>query len=425
MAVTKTYKKSRLHVCLVTPAYPPTIDGFSTYIRDLAVSLVKLGQKVTVICADSTHGPLLSDQEIIDSGIRVIWLCQQFNIFHKALRFATGLSQSAWSLRIYNALVKYHYQIPFDLIEFTNWGAQGLIHSLHKIVPQVVRVTTGIKQVLSFGYTDSIGPRNILSKTLEGLVVRRLHFLEKLSVRRSDFLILPSKGHWNAIENIYGLTSVDKAKATIIPFGTNTYKVKTSSKKLDDWPCQILFVGRLSYRKGFDVFMKSLPMVFAAAKGKVKVTILGQDTLYDPNGTSFWDKFSSELNNELRSNIEYRGPVNDDVRDEAYSQCAIFVAPSRYESFGLMYIEAMCYGVPVIGCNNGGAPEVIKNNVTGVIVEPGNMIALAEALLILINNPPLRHRMGQAGRKSAINFFSRERMAEKTLELYHDITSRT
>ena len=84
------------------------------------------------------------------------------------------------------------------------------------------------------------------------------------------------------------------------------------------------------------------------------------------------------------------------------------------EAFGLVAVEAMEYGIPVIASNEGGIPEVVENGVNGLLVEKNNPISLAEAIIKLIDNTSLRIQMGQNGRKKFEERFTEEQF-EKTL----------
>ena len=82
-----------------------------------------------------------------------------------------------------------------------------------------------------------------------------------------------------------------------------------------------------------------------------------------------------------------------------YSSCEIFALPSRGEGFGLVYLEAMARGKPVIGGAHGGAPEVIEDGVTGYLVQYGDTVQLATSIETLLMDPALASEMGARGRK--------------------------
>jgi glycosyltransferase involved in cell wall biosynthesis len=84
------------------------------------------------------------------------------------------------------------------------------------------------------------------------------------------------------------------------------------------------------------------------------------------------------------------------------------VAPSRFESFGLIFLEAMMYGKPTIGCDVGGIPEVVIHKETGLLAAPGSVASLAACLDTLISQPELRRAYGAQGRRRYLAMFRPE-----------------
>ena len=92
--------------------------------------------------------------------------------------------------------------------------------------------------------------------------------------------------------------------------------------------------------------------------------------------------------------------------------------PSNYESFGLIFVEAMAHGKPVVACSGGGIPEVVAHGRTGFLSEPRDPAALAANLRLLCRDAGLRRTMGQEARRDVLQRFSRERMVRDTLAAY-------
>ena len=408
--------KSRdiLNICIVTTAYPPVIDGFSTYTRDLAVSLTKLGHSVTVVWADSSGAVSGAPSDSCTLGVRVVRFEPALDVIGRLLCRVTGSSRFGQSYQIYRILRRYQRERPFDVIEFSNWHAPAAAHSLFKLAPQVLRITTTIHQVAP-SFPGSNGDAK--AQRREQRAVKKLACLEALTVRRSDIIIAPTSGHLNAIAEGSGLRLEDH-RLRIIPFGVNiSDRRPTMFQRTDKQICRLLFVGRLSQRKGFDVLIAALPHIITKAKTEVVMTIIGED-VRTPAGVSTWEALSSSLDDAVRRRIEYLGAVTDEERDDNYRNCDLFIAPSRYESFGLMYIEAMSYGIPAIGCRTGGIPDVIDHGITGLLVEPDNAPALAAAALQLVNDPEQRRRMGTLAQCSVARRFTCEQTAQATLDAY-------
>lgn len=116
-------------------------------------------------------------------------------------------------------------------------------------------------------------------------------------------------------------------------------------------------------------------------------------------------------------NIEFLGHIDDVV--QTLSSADILVHPSYHEGFGLSLVEAEMCGLPIIACNVGSIPEIVKDGVNGVLVKPRSVKDLTEAMSLLARNPELRTSMGQAGRQIFLGNFQLDKIvAEKFLPLY-------
>jgi starch synthase len=103
---------------------------------------------------------------------------------------------------------------------------------------------------------------------------------------------------------------------------------------------------------------------------------------------------------------------------QLYSHAAVFVCPSIYEPFGLINLEAMACGTPVVASRVGGIPEVVVDGETGWLVEPGDATALGQALREALADPERARRMGEAGRRRVEAHFSWDRIADRTMIVY-------
>ena len=233
---------------------------------------------------------------------------------------------------------------------------------------------------------------------------------EYKQIIRSDSLVTHSKSHAIELENELGISNQG---FKIIPHGIPTYSnhIPVSENK----NINILFVGRLERRKGIDVLLKAIPLVFKSNE-YISFHIIGADPL------KLGSFFSSNLN--IKEKVNFLGKVPNDQLKKAYQKCDIFVAPSYYESFGLIFAEAMAYGKPVIGTNVGGIPDVVEHNTNGILVTPGDQNELAEAILKLANSSKLRVSMGNAGRKRVKEKFSIPEMASNSVKLYEEVLSK-
>jgi len=108
----------------------------------------------------------------------------------------------------------------------------------------------------------------------------------------------------------------------------------------------------------------------------------------------------------ITSAVQFLGYVDEATLRTLYARADLFVMPSKGEGFGLVYLEAMAYGLPVIAGNQDAAGEVIQDQATGLLVNPDDTTALADSILRLLTNPELRRQMGEMGKKVATSKFS-------------------
>lgn len=156
-------------------------------------------------------------------------------------------------------------------------------------------------------------------------------------------------------------------------------------------PPEVLFAGRLSREKGV------LELV-EAARG-MNLVVAGDGPLRDRVQ-------------------EARGFVPPQELAKLYARAAVVVCPSLREGFGVVCVEAMAHGRPVVASAVGGLLDLVEDGETGLLVPPGDVEALRAAIERLLGDPELRRRLGDAGRRRAAERFSWDTVTRETLELY-------
>jgi hypothetical protein len=116
--------------------------------------------------------------------------------------------------------------------------------------------------------------------------------------------------------------------------------------------------------------------------------------------------------------VTFFGKIEQEFLDSYYAECDLVVMPSRYESFGLVLLEAMMCGLPVVAARVGGMKEVVVDGETGFLPPPGDVDAFAEAVVLLGSDARLRKRFGENGRRRFEERFTARTMAERSVEMY-------
>jgi spore coat protein SA len=123
----------------------------------------------------------------------------------------------------------------------------------------------------------------------------------------------------------------------------------------------------------------------------------------------------------LASRVRFVGSVPNSRVVDYYREADVLINPSFSEAFGMSLVEAMACQVPVVATRVGGMTEIVEDTHAGLLVGPGDATALADAILRLLADDDLRERMGQAGRRRAIERYSWEQVTESLIHLYEDI----
>jgi rhamnosyl/mannosyltransferase len=176
----------------------------------------------------------------------------------------------------------------------------------------------------------------------------------------------------------------------------------------------VLFVGRLRYYKGLDVMLAAMPRISA------RLVIVGDGPMEEP-----LRRQAAELG--LGDKVVFAGPVSDEELRAHLGAAAIGVLPSTHpsEAFGLAMVEYLAAGVPAVCTELGtGTTFVNADGETGVVVPPGDPVALAAGVERLVADPELRARCGAAGRERASRLFSTPAMMRGLEELYAETIAR-
>ena len=180
----------------------------------------------------------------------------------------------------------------------------------------------------------------------------------------------------------------------------------------------LLTVARLAASeryKGIEAVIEALPRVLRLVPG-VRYVVVG-----DGDDRLRLERFAAEK--RLRERVLFVGAKFGEGLAQHYAECDVFVMPSHGEGFGVVFLEAMAYGKPVIGGDHGGTPDIIQEGVNGFLVRYGDIDTLAERIIHLLTDEGLRQRMGDAGRRIVMENYTFEHFRERLTKLLLEVES--
>ncbi|MBE9168707.1 glycosyltransferase family 1 protein [Pleurocapsales cyanobacterium LEGE 06147] len=245
--------------------------------------------------------------------------------------------------------------------------------------------------------------------------------VEKQCLETSDMVVATSP---QEREDMRSLVS-DKGNITVIPCGTDIERFGRVSREqarqalgLDPATRVILYVGRFDPRKGIETLVRAVDQPEVRQHPNLKLMIAGGSRPGQKDGQEREriEGIVSELN--LANITTFLGCVEHTDLAYYYAAADICVVPSHYEPFGLVAIEAMASGTPVIASDVGGLKYTVVHEETGLLAPPQDEKAFAQAINRILGNSHWREQLGQAARQRVETKFSWDSVASQLDELY-------
>lgn len=355
---------------MVSDVYYPHLGGISEHIYHMSCELMKRGHTVTIM-APHMDG----DDEV--------------NRFPPVVRVGKALPISANRSRSQIAVT---WDIQKQVNEVVKRGFD-IIH-IHSFVP--------VLPILALKYSDT---RNVI--TVHAAYDRSLAY--KMSKRylmkyfnKLDARIAVSKIAEKSISTFF------PGKYIIIPNGVDIDRFNPEVEPLPEFKGRfnILFIGRFEPRKGLKYLLSAFPIIKKQVPD-ARLIIVGSGNFKVPR------RYSND--------IVLRKCVHLSQIPRFYASADVFCSPATgNESFGIVLLEAMASGVPVVASSIPGYRCVIKDSNTGVLVEKQNPQAIASAIVRLAKDRGLREEMGKRGREYAVGF-SWEKITDKIEAVYRSL----
>ncbi len=401
-----------VHSCPLAALGGKETGGMNVYVRELSREMGRLGLRVDVYTR--SQNPHISRIVPLGRNARVIHLqagpeepVPKNEIIKFLPEFTAKILQFTKENRIHYDLIHSHYWLSGSVGgQLKRQWSIPLVHMYHTL-----------------GVLKNSVSRNKEEKESKG----RLK-VEKQIMSMADCLIAPSP--WEREQMILH-NHPQPLKIQIIPCGVDLtlFKPITSSKAKKILGLSerefILFVGRIDAIKGIDVLIKAVHhLSHRHLKGnqKVGLIIIGGELDEDPHAESQemqkLRKMVSRM--KLQEKVAFWGSQRQDLLPYFYSAAKAMVLPSRYESFGMVALEAMACGTPVIASKVGGLQYTVEDGQTGILIPEGDWQLLANRIREVIENPSATKKLTQAA-LSKVQQFSWPIITQKVLTLYDSL----
>jgi len=194
---------------------------------------------------------------------------------------------------------------------------------------------------------------------------------------------------------------------------------EAAEKKIFPPDPSVISVGGIKPRKGYHISLKAFGILQKRFPG-ARYVVAGGGI-----GNEYHRELEEIIRREKIHDVEFLGTVDPARLDRLYREASMFLLPSQevdshFEGFGLVFLEAGAYGLPVIGTLSGGIPDAVVDGETGFLLPPDDAVGIARAMIALAENPALSRTMGMAGRTraEALNW---ERFAGEQMDVYRSV----
>lgn len=402
------------HTCPLAILGGKDTGGMNVYVRELTRYLGRKDVHVDVFTrSQDEHVPqILHD---LGYGNRVVHIAAgpEHPLPKKELagylpQFVEGISNFAREKGIHYDLIHSHYWMSglaaLKLKEQWNVPVVHMFHTLGKMKNRVAQSPSEMEG----------------EYRIEG---------EQQVLQMADCIIAATLAEQSQLQFLY---HASEEKITVIPPGVDVshfYPIPPDEAKcaigVPEDESMLLFVGRIEPLKGVDTLIRAIAEMRQAGVADLYphyLSIIGGDPDISQNKMNSemarLQKLSRELG--LEDLVLFLGKRSQSSLPYYYSAADVLIMPSHYESFGMVALEAMACGTPVVASQVGGLAFLIQDGVTGFVVPGGDHLALTERLTQLLSQPELRQRLGEQAAAYARDY-AWEKITSRILDLYYEV----
>lgn len=384
-----------VHACPLAKLGGRDSGGMNVYVRELSRELASRGIEIDIFTrwrepADPQIQELAPNARVIHVESGPIQYIPKMDVYDRIGQFTESVRRYVET----NGL-------RYDVIHSHYW--------LSAIVARELGERLDIPIVQMF-HTLGLVKRGVLDEDVDGESDARIE-IERRAVRESAAIVAASEIEAAELVDLYG---ADTKRLAIVPCGVDTelfcpIRQVDARAMLGRDQCErlVLFVGRIEQIKGVDVLLKALGLLFFRRpdlRSEICLVVVG-GALDPEDDASEADKVI-ELRrlvhaHRMEDNVDFIGSADQRRLALWYSAADVCAVPSLTESFGLVALEAMACGTPVVATRVGGLQTVVENGESGLLVPAGDYQALAEAIAEVLSDHRLRIHLAHGARERA------------------------
>jgi glycosyltransferase involved in cell wall biosynthesis len=421
-----------MRILHIIQRYYPYIGGSELYFQELSERLAQAGHRVEVWTTDawdldyfwSKKARRVATERETHNGVHI----RRFPVKHLPL---PSIYYRAWrrGMAELSALPRSGRMVPVlqRMSRITPWvpsleralaalprGAFDIVHTTN--IPFESMILAGARYAERVGIPHVITPFTHLGEPGDTSISRYYTMPHQIDLeRRASTVIVQTR-----LERDYlAERGVSARKMERVGVGVNPYEVvggdgeRFRRKYGVDEPI-VYYIGAAAYDKGTVHTIEAVQRLWDR----------GVDATFIMAGSTMLDKFKDyyeRLPGQVRDRCRWLGFISDEDKRDLQAAGQVFCMPSRTDSFGIVYLEAWLNGVPVIGANAGGVPEVITDGVDGYLVEFGDVSALANRIELLLRRPEAAHALAEAGRRKVLAEHTWDHKIARIAEIYRNV----
>ncbi|MBE7535207.1 MAG: glycosyltransferase [Anaerolineales bacterium] len=400
------------HTCPLATLGGKDTGGMNVYVRELTRQLGKMGIHVDVFTrSQDDHVPHVLHE--LGYGNRVVHIpagpeypMSKQELAEYIPQFAEGIKDFAIEKGIQYDIIHSHYWMSGIAAASLSdaWARAPIVHMFHTLGE--------MKNRIARTEAEREGAYRI-----EG---------EKQVLRRVDRIVVATLAEMTQLRFLY---KADSSKMVVIPPGVNVgrfYPIPPDEAKayigLKPDDRMILFVGRIEPLKGVDTLIEAMSCLHKKEARSVHLAIIGGDPSASPEKMNVemarLKKLCETLG--LDQSVVFLGARDQDKLSYYYSAAEVAVMPSHYESFGMVALEAMACGTPVIASEVGGLAYLVRDGETGFTIPAEEPETLCEKLSWLLNDETLRRKMSAQAAAYAQDY-AWEKIAKRIVDVYEEL----